>query len=284
MNFSKAVQKSLLLMLASQVAAANAGSDLRPSWLGSGRASSVGIRVNESFLSDTRRNNNTLKEAAFVDEIMDKGRAAEIRMEYERVTRDYHDRQAFGLMDPVSELEWMDRFDSKRREALREVRRHRVGQARSNVIGAAKRGDISTPVMVSSTLASIYFGTPVNVDLGKETRITAKTDFIDDRAQIKVTSNIVDGAVDVTGNRRMEEQLVDPSRREERYRISLSRSLPVWDLSSGVAYGGTSKSMSASIAKPLSDNLTCVIDTRQTINEPSVPSEETLSVQYGIRF
>ncbi len=286
MKFTKALQQSIALILVSQLSfqfagqLATANTDFRPSWLGIPGAP---VAPNQSFLSDTRSNMEAIREEAFVDQIMDRGRAAELRQDYERVTRAYHQEQAFGLIDPTAELAWMDRFDQKRREALREVRRHKVGQTRNEVRGAAKRGEISAPVMVSSTLASLYFGTPVNVDIDQAVRISAKTDFIDDRAQVKITSNVVDGALDIAGDSHMNQD-VDPSRREERYRVSLTRQLPVWDLSSGVAYGGTTKSLSASIAKPLSDNLTCVVDTRQRMDQPAAKTENTLTFQYGLRF
>ncbi len=68
----------------------------------------------------------------------------------------------------------------------------------------------------------------------------------------------------------------------ERYSLSLSRGLPVWDLKTGVSYGGSSNKVTASVSKELMDNLTCIVDTSRSTRDQT--GEEAVKFFYGLRF
>jgi hypothetical protein len=276
------VRKTAILSLGLALSpTAWAVTDFRPSWV---THSASSMKHNDSFLSDIQSNLDEARTEAFLKRFFDVKKSAEVRMNFEFLTRDYQMRRHHNLLDPVTERAYLEKFVEQRKEAIRVMSRHQQKQAQQQVKTAQQRGEISTPVVVSSTLAGVYFGEPLNVLLGDDTQLMARTDFISERAEVKLSSTIVDGSVDFASSRAVEEaQRLDPGKQHERYKVSLSRGLGLWDLSSGVSYGGTSNSFTAMISKPLSGNLTCIVDRNQNIANPTQVND-TVQLQYGINF
>ncbi len=76
----------------------------------------------------------------------------------------------------------------------------------------------------------------------------------------------------------------NPRGQIERYRLTFSRPLPLWDLSSGLTYGGSTTSVGASLSKTLIPHLTAVVDSVRPIQQGRYYSEESLRFFYGLTF
>lgn len=68
---------------------------------------------------------------------------------------------------------------------------------------------------------------------------------------------------------------------DEAVRLAVGRPL-LWDIESGVVYGGSSRTVTTQLSRPLSANLTCSLENRQVWADPK--SEQTARVNYQVVF
>jgi hypothetical protein len=144
------------------------------------------------------------------------------------------------------------------------------------------------PLEVVALASALYTGTPMNIRLSDETALVASTDVRNRRGNLLFDSNLVRGSFDFVARAPLDRDPnaplpLDPLQREERYRFSLSRGLGVWDLSSGLSYGSSTKSLGASLNKQILPNLSTSIGTTRFLRDGS-PGEESIRFSYGLTF
>jgi hypothetical protein len=147
------------------------------------------------------------------------------------------------------------------------------------------------PIIFAGTIASVYFDNPVSVRINENTVLSARTNVPDQTGQFAVSSRLVNGAFDLDNRADQDPRLFtpgvvpqDPTVTREKYRFSFSRPLPL-DITSGLSYGSSSNALSASVAKPISDHLTCVVDTVRPVDSGDLRNpEERIKLLYGIQF
>jgi hypothetical protein len=71
----------------------------------------------------------------------------------------------------------------------------------------------------------------------------------------------------------------------EAVEVKVARPL-FWDMHSGVTYGGTSRTMTAHVSRPLAPNLTCSVENRQNVAQGWTESraEQTARINYRLTF
>jgi hypothetical protein len=275
---------TLVLGLHSVLAAAQAP-DLRPEW---GHYLEVTQAPNCSFLSDVNHADEASPLA--LTQLMDHKTILSLNQRYQDMNRDYELKQKYGLVDNTQEQQHGDDVHHFARQVVGEVRRYQTSREFRQLKKAADQDDSIQPLMKPAAVVgagvAIYSGTPVNLQIDEDTRLRAVTDVRNQTGQFALLSSVGTTAVDFDMNK------PDPNRpytpeigaQPERYRLSFSRGLPVWDLSSGLSYGGTTSSVGASLSKSLAPNLTAVVDTVRPVQAGRYSSEESLKFFYGLQF
>lgn len=258
--------------------------DFRPQWV-----SARQVAPNTSYFSNLKKNRAQEEREVLLDD----SQTLMLKQQYQDLTREYDQRAAYGV---TTQME-----DEMQRQRIAQFSRRVVGQVqgrqiRSNVEklrGAVERDDnlmaVSKPVAVVGAIAAISMGTPVKFNLDSATQVEAQTVVMESRGHVAVNSPIVSGNVRYVGRN---EQFTGPNMPapivlDERVRVSLSKPLPVWSITSGVSYGSSSQSVSASLSKPITNHLTCVVDSTQVFGASArmnVMTEESVRVLYGIQF
>lgn len=253
---------------------------LRPGW----SRSSLERQANQSFLGDTV---SVSTETALRDEIMTPRMASEIRQQYEDMSRNYELRAAYGLTDLEEQRSHVGRVKDFTRNVLSQVRAYHVKENMERLREASERNEnlkqLAKPLSVVATAAAIYSGKPVSLRLSERSALSAATDVPHDRASLALTSPLINTSVDfmTRGQRDPNSDPLNPVPVEEAYRLSVSRSLPVLDLHSGVSYAGTTGAMTTSLSKQLAPHLSgSVSSTRQRAGN----AEGTLSLLYQMQF
>lgn len=271
-------------------ATAPKSAQLRPNWM---QEEGCTVSPNASFLSSTTVSDTG---ARFLDRtILDPGFANSLRQEYEDKTRDFEMKQKYGLLDTNGVAAYNNALTDVRKDLVKGVRQTQARDYGQNANTAARNGEVSTPMIVTGSLASFYFGNALDVTVVPEMRLWARTDVRNQTSEFKIFSPIGESSVQMDGSDYAKMGLgadglpiPDPSGvRHERYKVAVSRSLPLWDLSSAVSYGGTSSTVHASIAKPIVNNVTAAVETIQPMAAAAAagaPSEQIFRVLYGITF
>jgi hypothetical protein len=250
---------------------AYAATKLHPVWM---KSECSRISENISFL-----NNETSRQTESLSEfIVDRKTALSMRQEYDDLVRWHEMRERYGLNSnqddrvhtaKVSELT----TDILKRIEMQHVRKNSAKLRKiveTDPTFAPIISKVRRPVGLVFAVAGIYTGEPMNVQLSERTRLTARTNVPAKRGQLFVASPLMNGSVDFIANASSQEK-------EERYRFSVSRNLPVFDLSSSLSYGTTTNAMTASLSRPLFvPNLTAVMD--------ASTNEQVLRFLYGLTF
>jgi hypothetical protein len=245
---------------------------------------------NDSFLSDLQVSSS---DRALFDQgdIMSRQQILEMQQSYGDMNRDLDQRShVYGLTNPDSLRVQYDKMKDFTREMFKQVRKFQSSIYRGKLNQVANRDENlkSAPVRVVGSISAVYFDSPVMIALSEETRISAHTNIPDQTGALNLTSPVINGAIELDGH--AEEALapgtvpVDPTWKREKYRVSFSRPLGVLDMTSGISYGSTTTQVSASVSKPITDQVTCVVDSVRPLNAPGASSEERVKVLYGIRF
>jgi hypothetical protein len=258
---------------------------MAPAWAGS----PVAYAPNQSYMS-----NLTIQapDRGLFDQgdIMSQRRLLELKQQYSDVSRDYDQRSVYGINDTEATRIQIARMQDFSHSVFSELRKYQGVTYRDKLSGAVERDPIlaSGPVKVVGGISAIYFDSPVMIALSEETRIEAHTNVGDQTGQVKVTSPVLNGTIDMDGH--AEDALIpgtvptDPTWTREKYRVSVNRSLGIFGLSSAASYGTTTTQATASISKPISDHVTCVVDSMKPLNAPGAVPEERVKVLYGIKF
>lgn len=258
---------------------------------------------NESFLSDLTSNPAADREREVREMILGSEQAAHLRAKFEGELRlnEVESKRQYGLMGPYAEREFTQRVRTfSEQEVVRGIQRYQTRKQIRAAREAARRDEIlsSKPVAAAISVAAVGTGSPVEVQINDSTTIHARTDLTQSKGQLVLNSPVVEGWVDIDQSKPSSisslapvmadptQPVADPSQGKERVRVSIAKQVPFLGVRSGLAYGTSSQTVSASLSKPLSDNLTCVLDTVRSVDASANPgsSEERVKLLYGIRF
>jgi hypothetical protein len=243
---------------------------------------------NLSFL-----NNLNFKQPAetfLARELMDPSSAGRIQSQYEVLSRDYELRQNYGLLSQQDHQNQSGQMIELRKQAMNEVREFQKKRQGEKILGAIQRDeDLRRPVSVAVAVASAVTGAPYQAQLGESAQVTMSANLPFQTSYIQLHSSLLDGSISAVGDPSAGNALTlappDWVNRKERYRFSLSRSLPMWGLGSEVAYGGSSNTFTASLSKSVTESLKCSVNTIQPASPlSSASSEQTLNLDYKLHF
>ncbi len=231
------------------------------------------LNPNASFLADLDRDSSNA--ANFQNEILDPARVPEIKQSYRDMMRDYEMRQQYGLTDLQAEQNHSSQVNDFGKGFLSEFKRIQRNKGIGSVRAAAKRDENLAkplPKAVIGALVIACTGEAVDLVTGDEAKLTARTNLPDGSGQLAVASSIVNGSFEIA------------NRSSERYRLSVARGIPGLDISSGLSYGASSNTVSASLSKPISNHLTAVLDSSRSMTDKTRGPDGTVRLLYGINF
>jgi len=227
-------------------------------------------RPNTSYLADYSRRTQP---SAF-DQVIDPHAANAIRNEYEAVTRAHELKQAQGLSDQNAERGFIDHISGMAKGIYGKIRDFQRNRSRDKAVDLARkyqRESQSTPVLVVGTLLAAVSDTPIEVRLDESTYFVARANVEKAVGSVILTSSLFNGNFEFT------------PRAEERYKLSLLRTVPLTDMTSSLSYKRTSNVVTASVHKPITNTLAAVVDS----SKPLVPGSswnESIRFVYDIKF
>lgn len=277
----------LLNVVSSQVYAAT---DLKPSWV----RKPVLDLPNCSFLSPK----DPLSLADYRDEVFTPKQAMELRQQYDDLTRTYQMRKNYSLLEFQEEENHRNQLTGFGKTIQDRVLDHEAKKSEERFKALARKdGNLKKPAAVVGALVTVYTGRPVTTRLSENTRLVGRTTVRPDATgkvqwqsgQLQLLSPLVNTTFDVAATlpASVDPNTAEAAKAEDRYKLSVTRALPLVNVSSGLTYGSTTRTLSASLSRQLTDHLSCVIDTRRPLSPEWVkakPGEETVRLIYGISF
>ncbi|MCC7441652.1 MAG: hypothetical protein IT285_08465 [Bdellovibrionales bacterium] len=241
------------------------------------------VAPNQSFLD----NLSTGPAGAWDPEaILDAQSTEKIRLQYETMTRTQRLREDYSLTTPMEERSHMSRMGDFTRHVLRTIFQYHV----QDRVKRAERN--SAEVRTFRTVSQSMEKMTVKVDEGIE--FGTRTDIPNQKGTLWARSPYLDASFDMNLGSAWADPLqqnpdkVDPrSANNERFRIAVSRRLPVLALRAGVTYGIDSTLLTASLSRRLTPNLTAEVLNRQGLNQSRsglTGAEQAVKMNYGIAF
>lgn len=266
---------------------------ISPHWSGGANHSitsvTESVEVNESFLMnhnpDVMKNNLNL---------YDTKKFVEMRQQYDDMNRDYDMRANYHLVDEWTERNHENQMTDFSRNVFNEVQHYQTSQNMKKLNQIAENSPefqaIKKPVGLAAGVAAVYSGQPIKIDVSRDTKITTMTNVPNQRAGLQLSTPLVNTQFDFIATAptlRSSVDPTDPNGRDERYRLSFNRTLPIVNIGTGLTYASSSRTMIASLSKPLVNNVTCVFDSTLPLDPAEsyvTNSEETVKLLYGFRF
>ena len=262
-------------------------SDLRPTWASEGRTSAMS-QLNASFFIPGVKSVNQVEEEAFQDFIFERQMSSHMRQRYEDLYREFELQEKYDLVDADERRLQHQRNRDFGRFYLRSLFSFHVTEG---IKRAEKNSEEMRTFKRVHDKVEHVMRQGVQLDISERFKVGSRADIPRQRARVWMISPVVNGAFEMAvGSAQAGDptaKALDPSRRDERYRLSLTRQVPVLNLDSAVTYGSSSSSVTASLSKQFSNNLTCVLDRSQPM--PSTRSElrvaeQSAKVVYRLEF
>jgi hypothetical protein len=261
------------------VAAYSEGLEIRPMWM----TSQFDISPNTSYLVNTQANANNFQNDVFGGA----KNVAGIQQRYDDRTRDYGLRSQYGLNDAYENQAYttsMTGFGSDTSHDLMGTARSAQQKGIAQSVRASENaGNFSDSVKAGSAVTAIASGNPVNFNLNPDTKVSTRTDLVHQNGEVKVSSSVVNFSAQMDA-RNTSDPVAAAQSNTERYSVSMSRPLSIFDLSSSVSYGGTTNCMRAAVSRPIYDHVVGEFDSVKGNDNLGVPSEQSLKLMYGISF
>jgi hypothetical protein len=249
-NISAQVLATMAAVAAGQPALA---SKLSPSWVKSISGSEA---TNASYLANqgiqTPSSEVALIHSIFADDSLEQ----ELRQQYMTMVISSETRSHHDLRSMENDQLRIDNQRSFTNKVFNDTRNFHMnvhrGKLRSKASKVEGLNGVRRPVEIAAGLAAVYQGHPVDVKTPGNANLRFQ----------------MDPKLDTVG--------------DEQYKLSVSRGLPLWDLTSGVGFGSTSQTVTASLGKRLSDNLRAEVDSSKSLRTGGPAS--ALKFFYDIRF
>lgn len=257
-------------------------SKIKPAWA---KVSTLLKAPNQSYLQNTRTD-LPLERSILAGNLMDHRTTSAFQTAYLQRSDNYEARRNYGQLTLDDRSRYSADMTDLSRRVFQEMNRSRIDreEVKQNIEQAPTGVQVSTLVMM--TLVATSVGEPVRLKLKDDTEIYAKTDLSNRKGDLKVSSRLINSELNFRGDVPL---VTDANRLQlyERYRFSLGRSIPLWDLRSGLTYGGTTSTLSASLTKPIMPGLEASVTAINPVGKdrPTLTSpEQRLSVEYKLRF
>ena len=245
---------------------------------------------NISYLSNTTT--NYFHDTNLRDQLFDPKLTMDMKQQYEDMNRNYDIRKTAALVGRDEEAAHDAQMTDFTRSTLKNFGNHHIQE---NISKAEKAGEkivdndstlkqLKKPVAVAAVVAGVYTGKTMKVKVAQDTKLSTRTDIQGQNGTVGLEAPwLVNGAVDFNARPGQNDKVPDESMHNDRYRLALSRGLPIWGLSSGLSYATTTTTTTASLSKVILPNTTCVVDSARRMNNDSY-GQERVSVLYGIHF
>ena len=245
---------------------------------------------NISYLSNTTA--NYFHDITLRDQLFDPKLTMDMKQQYEDMNRNYDIRKTAALVGRDEEAAHDAQITDFTRSTLKNFGNHHIQE---NITKAEKAGEkivdndstlkqFKKPVAVVAVVAGVYTGKTMKVKVAKDTKLSTRTDIQGQNGTVGLEAPwLVNGSVDFNARPGQNDKVTDESMYNDRYRLALSRGLPIWGLSSGLSYATTTTTTTASLSKVILPNTTCVVDSARRMNNDTY-GQERVSVLYGIHF
>ncbi len=253
---------------------------------------SVIHQPNASYLSNTRF--GAIPAMELRERLVTPSLDERLPQDYSDRFRDFEMRAKYGLLDAHEERIYASRKSEFAEGIFNEISIYQMREHGKRVVEAAKRDQyiqkVRRPIELAVLMAAIYSGEPVKFNVNESTRVTAFSNMPSQKGQVAVQSSWVNGSFDYSAGAPAKRSPYDPAPsgldKQERYKLSLSRGLPVWGIGAGVTYGSTTQTMTTSLNKSLTNHLSLQVDSSRRMSGELDPglNDKALQLQYGIRF
>jgi hypothetical protein len=273
---------------------------LRPTWA---KRESIIAEPNTSYFSD-----RSIQNLSWTDRILNPKRQKELQRQYEDMNRDYDMRMKYGLMDDIHRIGYFNQTAGFSNNVMGQIRGYQVENGRETMISTANRmasqndeikdivkagKSVEKPAGIIGGAYMVGTGTPLGVKLSNDSSLTSRTDIPNQQASLTLNSPFLNTSFAM--NQLVSANWVpgmgtpvDPSQHDERYRFTVSRPLPLWNLVPGLSYGSTSTMVIASLSKPITDHLVCVVSNNTPLDPVNSDyhynTEQVIRLSYGISF
>ena len=262
-------------------------SEIRPSWA---TRPAFAMEPNSSMMSDVRTNADRDLYQQTQNQLIDHKDGLRLMQVYDERCRSYEDKQRFGLTTYLDEQDHLRAMGDMSNDVVNSVRSHQATVVRDDIMAGAQRGEVARPIILSSTIASVYMGNPVDVTLIPGTRLSGRADVRNQQGELKLSTPALDGAFNFDAGAGAADPTrlaaFDPNASREQYRVTLSRGFPeLGDLSSNLSYGTTTTTVHAAISKPITRHVTSVLEAyAPTRSGMASAPEQDVKVLYGFSF
>lgn len=244
------------------------------------------------FVTEAPANTETLspyERRLFGNRFLDHGAAMNMREQYENMIKEQETRAAHDQWSRSDEMGFMDRIKNFSQHVMRNIFDYQINEGLKK---AEKRSDsVRTFSNLNKAIESVVHAS-VNVEVSDRFEFGTTTNLRDQSGKLWVKSDYFDGSFQINlgeawkSNESAEEMLKKPT--SEFYQVQVSRPLPLWNLSSSLAYGGSTTNLTATLSRPIAPNLRGEIASARglDLNRSTVPggSEERVALFYDLRF
>ncbi len=258
---------------------------IAPEWLNREPARQA---PNESYLRDQTLGLQSRPESEFLAE----QESAELRQRYDDLFRSFEQRSQYGLATLEEERNHhlqVRRFSQgvvaqvQRKEVQKRARRLRVATENEPSLQAVRR-----PMTYLMAGVGFYYGYPVSLHLSRDVAMTARAFGPRQQGLLNLSTPLVNTSLEfnfapMSLEEERQQQFLEPSQRIERMRFGLNRGISDLGIYTGIMYGRSSQTVSASVAKELSESWKLVMDSSRPIESGRL-GEESLRLVFGQRF
>jgi hypothetical protein len=216
---------------------------------------------------------------------------ARMKQRYEDLTRDYERKKLYQQLDRADEEAQVGRMNEFSGMYMRSIVAHQFSESLKEAEKNSE--DVRTFRSVHESVGALAKGS-TSVQVVEEMKIGTRTDLPARRGQVWMKTPLMQGALDVQFGRSGGFDPWSISGREslspidERYVLSVSKDLPVFDLQSSLSYGMNSTRRKTALRKALSSKMRVeVSDSRGSDPVRSglpAAGEQKLQLEYGIQF
>lgn len=268
---------------------------------------SLKVRANDSFLRDTTSiallpsidlfgmplllgNSNTLSGV-----LMEERRAAELRQQYSDMTREYENREKFGLLAPWERMKYEEQVRGFSQNVFNQVRDRQMeahskrmeGNLRAGVKNERKGSGpqvVATSAVVMGAVVALVSGQPVDVKISPEVGFTNRFDLRGQNESLRFYSPLLQSELSFSANAPDRQDMSQGAGAQgERFKLTLGHQLPIWSLTAGLTAGSSSRTVQATLTKQITPEISMVWGSTGALERPDW-NQQTFTLQYGVSF
>jgi hypothetical protein len=244
---------------------------------------------NESFLNQIKNEKDFLPTPFYEQK----------KKEFEGIILEFETREHYHLPDQQDQKDHFEKLNEFSQKSLKETKSFHLNQKLTQAkLGIQKSfynnrflKIMHKPIAVVASLVAFSLGAPFKIKIDKDSILEVRSEVPAQKGELKLTSPVINTSLNVIAlapeNR---DPFVnapeDPIQKSERYFLSASRGLGIFDLQSSLSYGTTTSTFSTAVSKQLHPRLTCVLDSSRVFKyeRDGKRGEETLKFLYSYQF